>query len=60
MIEHDIQVAAHAMIQLYGADAGILSTTRARKLLEMKDPHGCVVWGRVAVAIRELEYPVPS
>ena len=60
MEEIDVWRTAAEMRRQFGADAAIISGTRADALLDQGDIDGFNVWKRVVAAINELERAAPK
>jgi hypothetical protein len=58
--DRDIWMAAKAMIQQYGNDAGIEAAKRADVHLESGHLDHCVTWERVLTAIEKLQNEKPE
>jgi hypothetical protein len=54
MIDRDIWITANEMIKQFGAEADLISATRADAMLERGDIDGQKVWRLVLAAVREL------
>ena len=62
IFEHNIWLAAKALIERYGSNAGIEAAERADEHLEKGFPELSAIWQRIMTAIEKLhaEKPAPG